>query len=512
MPEQGDNFSTVVSRWATRALAAVALLLVAGAVARVAYRTATSASVKQGEIELSVMHWSGEGGQEEDLIVENALREFEKANPGIRVKRLNPGSTPEFYTKLQTMMVAGEAPDVFYVGYERVANFVSLDLLRPVDEFVEREKAARAAGDATALDLDAFYAPTVAAFRSDGTRVGTGPLYGIPKDFTTIGFYYNKDLFRRAGVPFPTSGWTWDDYIAAARAIGRLNPPGAAEEEAIIGSEFVTWSFVARTYLRTEGAEAIGSDLKTIRLREPAAVAALERLRAWRHDEQGALVPGNSKLASGSSIFTTGKVGMAGPFGRWVVPEYRKIPPPSQGGFEWDFAPLPRGSAEANCVLTVSWSMSRDTKHPEESWKLIKWLTDRRAQASNARLGLAIPSLRDVAESPDFLVSELPPANNRGYLDAVPEAGVIEWPADAMFDQILDSAMGQGLRTGDLTVPEALDTFDRNWSTHLNFVPGGTAPPSVPWRLFTAVGLALLGLFAASAAYLLVRGPRGANA
>ncbi|MFM7051686.1 MAG: carbohydrate ABC transporter permease, partial [Planctomycetota bacterium] len=102
--------------------------------------------------------------------------------------------------------------------------------------------------------------------------------------------------------------------------------------------------------------------------------------------------------------------------------------------------------------------------------------------------------------------------NNIGYLDAVPEAGVIEWPADAMFDQILDSAMGQGLRTGDLTVSEALDAFDRNWTTHSNFVPGGLTPPAIPWRLFTAVGLALLGLFAASAAYLLVRGPRGANA
>ncbi|MFZ9882410.1 MAG: extracellular solute-binding protein, partial [Phycisphaerales bacterium] len=199
MPGPLSNLARSTGAALRVSLAALALVLVVAAFARVVYRTATAGSLKPGEIELTVMHWSGEGGQEEDAIVKDALAEFERANPGVRVKRLNAGSTAEFYTKLQTMMVAGEAPDVFYVGYERVANFVSLDLLRPIDDFVERERAARTAGDAKALDLDAFYPQTVDAFRSDGARVGTGPLYGIPKDFTTVGFYYNKDLFRRAG-------------------------------------------------------------------------------------------------------------------------------------------------------------------------------------------------------------------------------------------------------------------------------------------------------------------------
>jgi multiple sugar transport system permease protein len=498
--------------WTTRILAMIALVLVAAATARVVYRTATAGALQSGEIELTVMHWSGEGGQEEDLIVQNALREFEQANPGIRVRRINAGSSGEYYTKLQTMMVSGEAPDVFYVGYERVANFAGLEVMRPIDDFVERERQARAAGDTSALDLNDFYPQTVAAFQSDGVRVGSGPLYGIPKDFTTVGFYYNKDLFRRAKVPFPNDDWTWDDYIAAARAIGKLSPPGTREEDRIIGSEFVTWSFVVRSYLRTEGAEAIDGDLKSVRLGEPASVRALERLRAWRHDESGALVPGNSKMASGSSIFNSGNVGLAGPFGRWVIPAYRKIPPPAEGGFEWDFAPLPRGSRASNCVLTVSWSMAQGTKHPEESWKLIKWLTNRASQEANARLGLAIPTMRSVAESPAFLESALPPANNQGFLDAIESASVIEWPRDAAFDEILGPVLEQGLRTGDIGVSEMVETFERKWATHTNFVPGGLNPKSVQWSVLEWLGLALLGLFAALIAYLLLRAPRGANA
>ncbi|MFM2165617.1 MAG: hypothetical protein RL325_2054, partial [Planctomycetota bacterium] len=87
-------------------LAAVAALLVVAAFGRVAYCTATAGDAKAGETILTVMHWSGEGGQEEDKIVEDSLRAFEAANPGVRVKRLNPGDAGSFYTKLQTMMAA----------------------------------------------------------------------------------------------------------------------------------------------------------------------------------------------------------------------------------------------------------------------------------------------------------------------------------------------------------------------------------------------------------------------
>ena len=509
MSDSGPSVARTIERLLRGLLAFVAAALVIAAFLRVGYRTITASRGASGEVVLRVMHWSGDGGQEEDEIVEDSLAAFMRANPGIRVERLNPGDAGSFYTKLQTMMAAGEAPDVFYVGYERVASFVSLDLLRPIDDFVAREAESRRAGDAAALDLDAFYPQTVAAFRCDGARVGSGPLYGIPKDFTTVGFYYNKDLFRRAGLAFPKDGWSWDDFIHAARELAKLK---TADGEPVTGSEFVTWPVMVRTYLRTEGAEAIGDDLVTIRVDEPAAVSALERLRDWRHAETGTLTPGNSKIATGPSVFLGGKVGMAGPFGRWVIPSYRGIPAPADGGFEWDFAPLPRGSQAANCALTVSWSIARDTRHPEESWKLVKWLTDAKSQAANARLGLAIPTLRAVAEGRDFLASDLPPANNRGFLDAISSASVIEWPADPAFEQYFGSIMEQALRSGDLTVSAARAAFGEKWRTHVSFVPGGPGAPPVAWGAFRYAGVALLGLVAAGTAWLLLLAPAGRNA
>ena len=170
-----------------------------------------------------------------DLASGSALRAFEQSHPGVRVRRINPGDAGSFYTKLQTMLASGEPPDAFYVGAERVASFADMGLLEPLDARLEADAKAKAQNP---VELAGFYPSTVAAFRYDGKHNGQGPLYGIPKDFTTVGFYYNKDIFTKAGVPFPKDDWSWDDYLAAARAIAKTKD---ANGEPYIGSEFVTW-------------------------------------------------------------------------------------------------------------------------------------------------------------------------------------------------------------------------------------------------------------------------------
>ncbi|TDJ74352.1 MAG: extracellular solute-binding protein [Planctomycetota bacterium] len=476
------------ARWILGGAAALIVLWSTARVVTRAVRGAGSAE-RDGVVELTVMHWSGEGGQEEDAIVADALAQFEARNPDIRVRRINAGDAASFFTKLQTMLAAGDPPDVFYVGYWRLAAFVRMGLLRPIDDLIERDARA---GDPEAVDLGDFYSVTVDAFRYDGEVMGRGALYGLPKDFTTIGFYYNKDLFRRAGVPEPSDDWTWDEYVDAARRIGAL--------EGCTGSEFVTWPMMLRLYLRTEGVDVASEDFETLHLREPALVAALERLAAWRHGEDRTLTSGKSKVAEGASVFLTGRVGLAGPFGRWVVPSYRKIT-----GFEWDFAPMPRGAVHTNAVTTVAWSISSRTEHPDEAWRLVRALCDEESQANLARLGLAIPTRHAVAESDAFIDPSLPPSRDRAFLDAIPRSTVIPWPPNPKFESLLESRLNQAVKTGDLSVEEAITAFERAWATE------GTSPlargefPPMPWgRIALAIGAA----FIAAGAWLAVRARR----
>ncbi len=464
-----------------RVLLATTAIVVAWAFLHVAVREWRRHSAADAATELVVLHWSGDAGQEEDQIMEDSLRAFERANPGIRVRRVNPGDAGSFYTKLMTMLAAGEPPDVFYVGNERIPSFADIGLIRPLEPFLDADRAAHAPD---AISLEDFYAATVSAFRFDGRATGKGALYGIPKDFTTVGFYLNLDLFERAGVAVPSNDWTWDEFIAAARAIGRL--PDAT------GAEFVTWAAMLRGYLMTEGVDVKGEDFDDITIEDARAVAALERLRAWRHDEDNTLTSGKSKIATGSSVFLGGKVGMAGPFGRWVVPSYRKIKPPTEGGFRWDFRALPRGATNANIVLTVSWSIASQSAHPEESWKLVKWLTSDASQREMARLGLAIPTRRTAAMSPDFADPSQEPADDQAYLDAADRAQVVDWPANPQFEALFGSAMDAALKTGVISTRQGIDTFLRDWRSESQSPLAGAVLPRMPWHLL-ATGAALVG-------------------
>jgi multiple sugar transport system permease protein len=283
-------------------------------------------------------------------------------------------------------------------------------------------------------------------------------------------------------VPLPKIDWTWDDFIATARAIG------AAKDDAgehFTGAEFVTWPAMVRAYLFTEGRDVVGATFDDVTITDPQAMAALERLRAWRHDEEHALTSGRSKIATGSAVFSTGRVGMAGPFGRWVVPEYRRIQ-----AFDWDFAPLPRGSERANIILTVSWSISAQSKHKDDAWKLVRWLTNVEGQKAQARLGLAIPSNRAAAES-DAFIDQAKPANDRGFLDAIPTSKVINWPANAKFEQLLGTNLDEGLKTGNKPLPEAVAAFEKLWKQERDSPLGRGGFPAMPWRMLTTIIIAI---------------------
>lgn len=451
-------------------VAIAAALLVLWAFYHVLSRPYRLATQRGDQTQLTVLHW---GDKNEDVIVSDLIAEFEKLNPDIHVNRANIGSPAQLATKLQTMLAAGDPPDVFYLESERVADFASKGLLADVDGFLDADQQA---GAADAIDMDDFFPAVVDAFRYDGQQVGRGALVGLPKDFTTVGFYYNKNLLRRAGVSEPPAeGWTWDEFIAAARAIGRL--PGCH------GAEFVTWEAMVRIYLHTFGEDVATPGFREFRFGDPAVVEPIETLRSWFQADDRALLSAKTQLETGQEPFLSGHIGMAGPFGRWKVPTYRLIE-----DFDWDFTPMPHvaGRAPTNGVLTVAWAMSKRNKHPAESWRLMKFLLGKSGQERICETGLAIPVLKSVAYGPCFADPTQKPDHDRAYLDAAESARFIEWPANPRYRDELKIHLEEIFKLGKPAAP-ALAATQSAWKSIV-----ATAHPKVPWGPITlGIGIPL---------------------
>ena len=398
-----------------------------------------------GQVRLTVLHW---GDKNEDAILADLMADFEKANPDIKIVRTNVGSVPQLATKLQTMLSAGDPPDLFYLESERLTDLASKGLLADVEAYIKTDPEP----DKDSVDLDDFFKPVVDAYRFDGKSVGQGTLYGLPKDFTTVGFYYNKDLFRRAGVPFPSpDGWTWDEFIAAARQIGRLDD--------CYGADFVTWEAMIRIYLFTYGVDVTNASFDEFYFDNPRLRLAIRTLADWFNEGGRALLSAKTQLETGQEPFLAGNIGLGGPFGRWKVPTYRRIEK-----FDWDFAPLPHAadSPPANGVLTVAWAMSAGNKHPKESWRLMKYLVGRRGQELICEQGLAIPVLKSVARTKCFTDPSRRPVSDEVFLTAAEQASYIPWPPDPRYRDQLKTHLEEIFKLG-MPVDAALERAQTAW-------------------------------------------------
>ena len=300
----GNGVLVAVGRVLRIAIGVVAAVILLGSFAWFFTRPLRQERLGPDQVQLKILHW---GDKNEDKIVAKLVADFERENPDIRIVRSNVGSPAQLATKLQTMLAAGDPPDVFYLESERLADLASKGLLADMEQFIEADKVAAdvlvGRGDRlqtgptdvvpdNRVNLDDFFTPVVDAFRFDGHQVGRGPLYGLPKDFTTVGFYYNKDLFRRAGVPLPPAdGWTWDQFVAAAEKIGQL--------PSCYGAEFVTWEAMVRIYLFTYGVDFTDAAFENFNFDDRRLRDAIETLSSWFSREDRTLLSAKTQLETG---------------------------------------------------------------------------------------------------------------------------------------------------------------------------------------------------------------------
>jgi multiple sugar transport system substrate-binding protein len=143
------------------------------------------------------------------------------------------------------------------------------------------------------------------------------------------------------------------------------------------------------------------------------------------------------------SRFLSGALGMY--FNsRRAVPTMRTIK-----NFDWDVAPLPRGSQSASILHSDGYCMAGKSKDKEAAWKFIEYANSVTGQEIVARSGRTVPSLRMVAESASFLDPTQKPAHSQVWLDAVPTLRTVpvmsNWPAieDTVSKEIERAFYGQ---------------------------------------------------------------------
>jgi len=410
-------------------------------------------------ITLTILHW---GDKAEDVIVRDLAARYMRDHPTVRIVRINAGDAGTMRSKLKTMMAAGTPPDLFYLPPDILPELAQMKLIRPIDSFVQKEIAA-----GNKAWFDDFYPILIDAYRYDvkSERSGVGPLYALPKDFTTAVFYVNLDLFAAAGVNVPYDGWTWDEFEADMKKINALNGQSGYEGRRIFGGMIDIWPDTLRNIIWTYGGEFFGQNFRDVRLSEPPAQEAMQMIVRTRLVDQ--TVFNSTGIArEGGQEFINGNIGCLGPVGRWKVPRFL-----SDVSFHWDVVPIPykEKKLQASQIYTVGWTMSAQTSRPDECFELMKFLCGPVGAKMQSHLGLAIPPLQSVANSPDFLSpSGIPRHHAQIFLDAIKYAKLQQNPREAEWTRICNDTVTKAIQLGQVTTAEVAKEIKDLWLSELD--------------------------------------------
>lgn len=403
----------------------------------------TSKTNDSQKVHLKYLMW---GDPHEMAAVKKNLKAFEAKFPHIKVSIVHAQGGLAYTQKIQTLAAAEILPDVMYVDSWDFPEYVRKGLFLPLNRFFQREPEEWQAD---------FFPELLKVFQYKGN------LYGVPKDFTTLFVYYNRDLFDKAGLAYPESSWTWDDFLSAARAL-TLDEDGNGFIDQY-GADLQLDVMRLAPWLWQNNGGLVKKDLSFGIAKSPLAKPNRETLLFLHqliHQEKAATLPAQSR---DQNLFETGRVAMV--FGgRWLCLPYKKIK-----RFRWDIAPLPKRKKQATTLVTVCYAISQNSDHPKEAWQLVRFLTSPAAQKYVAGSGHAIPALKSVAQSPAFLdAAELPrTVNNQACLDSLSYARTL--PLIPRWRQI-ESILRQEM-SGYLSAPKAnVDTALRRIQQQIDAV------------------------------------------
>ncbi len=354
--------------------------------ATVAPPASTEKPATEETITLRYFMWDPEFSEKEQQMVDK----FMAANPNIKVE-LEAVATPDYWTKLQAMSAAGNLPCVFSMSSGYVDQWISDGLLADIQSYVDRD-----------IKPDDYFTGVFDVVRDKKS----GHMHAFPFAFVETVLFYNQDAFDQAGVPYPTDGWTWDDFLSAAKKL-TVDKDGDGTPE-----QYGFWFYGRYAHIESWVYQNDGRLLNKDKTRfdpDDNAVAALKFLNSLINEYGVAPKPKEMEGIRQQDVFPMGMSAMWVD-GAWNINNVREV---AGDKFHWAIAPIPRGP-QATGDTAYGWpdslAISANCAHPDEAWEFIKFITGP-ARTIDLTFGGKVPIYKPVALSDEFLERDKQPPN-----------------------------------------------------------------------------------------------------
>lgn len=325
---------------------------------------------------------------------------FQRQNPGVRI-RISQYGWEDYWSKLTAGFIADTAPDVFTDHLSKYAQFVDLEVLRPLDDLA-------ATSDLRDEDYQAGLAELWKG--QDGKR------YGAPKDWDTIAMFYDRAALRDAGIdPADLENLTWNprDGGTFEKAVAHLT----VDEDGVRGDEPGFDKTRVRTYgLASDGAGGTGwgqtqwsaftasagwqaTDRNPwgtrFNLDQPVFQETLDwyfGLARKGYMPSFAEIGGNNPISPDKQI----QSGLAATAlnGSWTIAQFAKLTDAAGRKLDIGVAPTPIGPSgkRASMLNGLADSITTLSDQPEDAAKWVRFLAGEECQTIIGESGVVFPA------------------------------------------------------------------------------------------------------------------------
>ena len=362
-------------------------------------------------ITLRFMVWAGD---QDFPVLQKVASDFEDAHPGVKVHMENSPDYNTYFQKLLAQYAAHGAPDCAMMDPGNFQRFAKRGAISPLNQYFQ---------DTPDFKITDYYPQII------GACTWRDNLYILPRDVAPIGLiFYNKKMFRDAGLPYPDGSWTWDfqerpqlkdkDFIWVMNRLTQKDAAGKITRFALVPE---ATTFLQDTLIFSQGLRYVEGDPESptkINFDGPGIVKTYDFLYQWMNIDHWS--PTTQELTASlgsqaSDLFAQQRCAMY-MNGVWKIPDLRKaIVPGSKDFFDWDITLAP-GYANGHHGMSTGgsgYAMLSSTAHPKEAWELIQWMAGPHGMRALAKLGVAMPAIQKLALSDAWLPGPNSPINNQ---------------------------------------------------------------------------------------------------
>ncbi len=288
-----------------------------------------------------------------------------------------------YWTLLEAGASGGKMPDVFWMHSNTAQMYMDNDVLLKLNDYVEKDDK---------IDMSKYYEGVKNLYtREDGN------IYALPKDHDTIALLYNKAIFDKYGVEYPTDKWTWENMYEAAKKITEGSNGEVYGMAMNTSNNQDGWYNLIYSY----GGQVITEDHKGTTIGSDESKAGMEMMRKLL--TVGA--PQSVVAETGTdSLFMSGKVGMISQ-GSWMINSFYTAE--NHADYAWALLPYADRNGNGTCEKEerwsayngLGWAASAGTKDPDSCYSLISYFCSEEGQKLQAEKGVTMGGMTGVSEA-----------------------------------------------------------------------------------------------------------------